>query len=237
MGAVSKFSAGFLLTFFLFNEVLFFLGLFILISIIIIYYLPKTKISFQKVNLYFNDIKHKRTIIFLILLFIFTLHWGVENTTYSLFLKNNLNLSMVEIGLYMSIPIIFLSLFAVLIGHWYDNGLTHKKIFFIAFILSGFGLFMMALFNDPFISFIFRVIHEIGDGAFIIFMLIGTSSYFPKARIGGGYGFVTLTLVISQMVGALIFSPIGQAYGYHVPHLIVGALIFFSGFLVFLIKK
>jgi MFS family permease len=229
--------AGYLLIKFNFSKMLLFSALIILIPILIIYFLPKTEVSFQEIKLYVKDILHRRTLIFLSLLFIFTLHWGVETTSYTLFLKNNLNLSTLQMGLFMAPPVFGLGLFAMFIGNKYDKGLSHKNIFLIAFLLSGFGLFMMALFNNPYISFIFRIIHELGDGAFAIFMLVGTSNYFPKARLGGGYGFVMLTVVISQMLGSLIFSPIGQIYGYHIPHLIIGALIFGAGFFVFMFKK
>jgi MFS family permease len=229
--------AGYMLITFNFSNMLLISALIILIPIVIISFLPKTQVSFQEIKLYVKDIMHRRTIIFLSLLFIFTLHWGVETTSYTLFLKNNLGLSTLQMGLFMAPPIIGLGLFAIFIGNKYDKGLSHKNIFFIAFLLSGFGLFMMALFSDPYISFIFRIIHELGDGAFVVFMLVGTSEYFPKARLGGGYGFVMLTMVVSQMLGSLIFSPLGQFYGYHIPHLIAGLLIFLAGFFVFMFRK
>ena len=235
--ALAIFLGGYLLYYLNFNLLLLFSSIILLFPIILTYYLPKTEVSFNEIKLYFSDIMHRRTIIFLSLLFLFTFHWGVEHTSYTLFLKNNLSLSTLQMGLYMAPPIIGLGLFAIYIGKKYDKGLSQKNILFIAFILSGLGLFFMAFFNNVYVSFIFRIIHELGDGAFAIFMLTGTSNYFPKARLGGGYGFVMLTIIISQMLSSLIFSPIGHNFGYHVPHLIVGSLLFIAGFLVFLFRK
>ncbi len=212
-------------------------GLIILLSIPLLRFLPKTDISFQKLNLYISDIMHRRTLIFLSLLFIFTLHWGVESTVYSLFLQENLGLTTAQMGLFMSLPIIGLGAFAIYIGNKYDKGLSLKKLFFLAFMLSGFGLAMMAITNNVYLSFFFRVIHELGDGAFVVFMFVGASSYFPKVRMGGGYGFVMLVTVISAMVSSLIFSPVGDIFGYHIPHIIVGALVFLAGFFVFLFRR
>ena len=212
-------------------------GALLVLVIPLIKFLPKTKISFQKLNLYVSDIINRRTIIFLSLLFIFTLHWGVEKTVYSLFLRDNLGLNISQMGLFMSIPVIGLGLFSIYIGNKFDKGLSLNKVLFTAFMLSGFGLTMMALSTNVYISFLFRIIHELGDGAFVVFMFVGVSSYFPKSRIGGNYGFVMLVTVLSSMIGSLVFSPIGDVYGYQVPHIIVGTLIFLSGFMVFLFKK
>ena len=209
----------------------------IFLSIPLLLKMPKTHIKFQKLNLYISDIKNRRSIIFLILVFIFTLHWGVESTLYALFLENNLGLNIMQMGVFMSFPVALLATTAVYLGTRVDKAMSFKELMFIAFILSGFGLTMMALFSNVYISFIFRLIHEMGDGAFVVFMFMGASSYFPKERMGGNYGSVMLVTIISWMISTLIFSPVGEVYGYHIPHIIVGTLIFFAGFMVFLFKK
>jgi len=51
---------------------------------------------------YRHDFLKRRVIVFSLWLFFFSLHWGAEATSYGLFLRHNLNLSLIGIGCYMA---------------------------------------------------------------------------------------------------------------------------------------
>jgi MFS family permease len=237
-GASAMLLFGILLQSIGFNVSLLLIAGILIVTVFLVWWIPSVKLHVDPIAMYIKDALNRRTLIFLSMIFIMTLHWGVENTVYTLFLRENLGLSLSQTGFFISIPIIILAAFAIIFGREFDKGkLSEKKLLFLSFIISGFGLVMMAFMTKPILAFIFRVIHEIGDGAFVIFMFVGASSYFPKRRMGGNYGTLILVTVIAQMIGSMIFSPMGDILGYDVPQIIVGLFILLAGFLVFLFKK
>jgi len=228
---------GYLLFLLDFNLLLKITGIITLLIISLVCFIPDTKKSFESVGAYLKDFLNLRVILFSLLLFIFTLHWGVELVAYGLFLKENLKLNFIQMGWYMSMPLFFLGFTAIFLGKRFDRGLSAKKLLLISFLLSGFGFALMAMTTNPFISFFFRIIHDIGDGAFAVFVFTGVASYFTKCRMGGNYGLITLMTIIGRFIGALIFSPIGSAYGYQWPHIICGSIIVVAGLFILLFKK
>jgi len=215
-----------------FSLILKLLGVASLLSLILLFKIPKTKKSVNSVVAYLRDFKNPRVIWFSILLFIFTLHWGVEKVAYSLFLRENLGLNYIQMGWYMSIPVIFLAASALWFGKEYDKGFSSKKLLLFSFFVSGGFLALMALTSNPYFSFVFRVIHEIGDGAFSIVLFTGAATYFKSEKMGGNFGLILLILGLGGFVGSLIFSPLGAAWGYEWPHIICGALVVVSGLFI-----
>lgn len=228
---------GYLLFLLDFNIVFLIVGFLTLCSIGLVLYIPDTKKSFESLGTYIKDFLNPRVLFFSILLLIFTLHWGVESVTYSLFLKHNLGLNIIQIGWYISVPIVFLGISSIFLGKRFDKDFSTKKLLLVSFLVSGFGFALMAMTTNPWLSVFFRIIHEIGDGAFSLFLLIGAKTFFTRYRIGGNYGLITLVTVIGRFLGSVIFSPIGSAYGYQWPHIISGLLIFVSGLFIFFFKK
>lgn len=200
-----------------------------LLALLGIRHIPEVHKKPHELMAYLGDFRSRRVIFFALAILLFTMHWGVEFVAYSLFLKHNLGLNLLQIGLFIGIPIIFLGLSGMLFGKLYDGGMTSTQILVIGFLVSGGGFVAMALSTNPFVAFAFRILHEMGDGAFSIFMLGGAKKFFNKERIGGDYGLIRLIMVVGTLSGALIYSPIGARSGYEVPHIIAGALIIIAG--------
>ncbi|MBN1645485.1 MFS transporter [Candidatus Woesearchaeota archaeon] len=236
-GAVGMVLGGYLLYLTDFNIMLLVVGLIVLATLVFVKFIPDTERSVESVRHYFKDFANKRVIFFSILLFIFTLHWGVESTSYGLFLRENLGLSFIQMGWFMAVPILFLGLASVWTGWFIDRDWSPRLLLFLCFVVSGGGIALMAYFTDPFLSFVFRIIHEIGDGIFAVFVFVGASSFFTKKRIGGNFGMIGLITVLGKFAGSLIFGPMGDAYGYHVPHIVCGLLIAVSGLFLLFFRK
>lgn len=181
--------------------------------------------TMEGLDVYFKDFMKPRILFFAILIFLFGSHWGVEQTSYGLFLQENLRLTTQAMGIFMGVPVMFLGLGGLFFGRMRDRGMTFKQLLIVAFLVSGGAFAAMAITTDVQISFLFRIIHEIGDGAWGIFMLAGAHVLFRTERMGGSYGLVAFSGLLGAAAGTLIYGPMGDAFGYHVPHIVSGALI------------
>lgn len=171
---------------------------------------------------YFQDLKNKRVMFFFAIVFIFALHFGAEMVAYSPFLNKNLELDMIHISFFMAAAILFLVGTAIISGCLVDRKFNQMRILSYSMLVSGIGCILFAMTNNLVVSFIGRVLHETGDGGFLLMISVGIVSLFDKKRVGGNSGFVNVITIIASVVGALIFGPIGYSYGYQWPHIISG---------------
>ncbi len=160
-------------------------------------------------------------------LFLFTLHWGAEVTSYSLFLANDLRLSRSELAVYIALPIILLGVASRNIGRAIDRNGNNPRIFLGGLALSGFGHAAMTYQHLP-ISFIFRIVHEVGDALAVVYTYVVIATLFSRERLGGDSAFITTIMVMGQFVGILVFAPLGAAHGYALPHILSGLACFLA---------
>jgi MFS family permease len=196
-------------------------------------FLPPTNLGKVQFAEYKKDILNSNVLIFLFILFMFALHFGAENTSYGLFLQENLHLSKFHMGLYMAGELIAIVLTSIFLGKAVDK----KKIsilttFIVGIALSGLTHIFMTI-PIVWLSFAIRLIHGVGDGAMFVFIFIGISKFFEKERVGGNKGIVDFIIKVGIIVGALIFGPLGEMSGYHLP-LIYSGILEVLGLLIFL---
>lgn len=79
-------------------------------------------------------------------------------------------------------------------------------------------------------SLAMRIVHEIGDGIAGLFFAIRLTKLFEHNKLGGLSSMATFTNILASSMGALIFSRIGELYGYQYPIIAGGisALIAFA---------
>lgn len=188
---------------------------------IIALFLPDTKTFKYQLFQYKQDVFKKETLFFILILFLFALHFGSEQTSYSLFLRENLGLSLTQTGLYMGITVMTMAV-SVTIASKLIKKVDIKTILYSGLILSGIGYIIVAYKNTA-ISFPGRIIHETGDAIMFVFLYNGITKFFPKARVGGSSSLITLTLISGLFISSLISGPLGAAYGYQWPIILSGA--------------
>lgn len=161
---------------------------------------------------YKRDLLQKKALFMVLIIFLFAIHFGAEQTSYGLFLQKNLQLDKLQMGLYMGAAVLIMGPTTILI--------SRKLKKFKAKNLLLFGLFFSGLFHilmvikNPGLSFVFRTIHEIADASMFFFFTYGISKIFHIKRIGGSLGITYFAVDIGTTLGALIFGPIGTTYGY-----------------------
>lgn len=182
--------------------------------------------SFARIPLkeYRMNLFNRKTLRFAFMIFILTLHWGAEGTVYSPFLKEYFSLNNLQLSLYISLPLIMLALASLSVGFIRFQPSTNRRWFLISLVFSGLGHILMVNPN-VYVSFAFRVLHEIGDGFLGALTVLYVSRLFKKTSIGGSSGLLLTLMTMGNMTGALVFSKIGFTFGLHYPFIISGGLL------------
>lgn len=170
---------------------------------------------------YTGDLFRREVLLLGAVLFLFTLHWGAEVTSYSLLLANDHGLSRTWLSVFMATPIILLGLASRNIGRAIDINGTNPRFFLVGLVLSGFGHIAITYPLIP-VSFAFRIVHEIGDALVVVYTYVVISTMFSRERVGGDSAFVATIMVMGQFAGILVFAPLGATHGYALPHILSG---------------
>lgn len=175
-------------------------------------------------KIYKRNLLNPRTILFSTLIFFIGLHWGVEGTVYSPFLREHFGLSLAFLSIYISLSLFGLAFSSFFIGLVPHNPRLNAKIFLFSIFLSGAGLILMVN-RWLLVSFFFRLIHEVGDGFIGALLWLFVSRLFEKAHIGGSAAILLSVMTLGHMVGSLAFAFIGFHYGLIYPFYIGGFLL------------
>lgn len=161
--ATGTFLGGVLTHYYDFRMMFFVYSVFLLIILFGVKNIGQEKFYSVPLKEYRLNLLNKKTILFAIMIFVLALHWGAEGTVYSPFLREFFHLNNLQLSLYISLPLFALAFSSFLIGIRKFNELKNRKIFLWAMFLSGIGHVFMVN-KNVYLSFFFRVIHEIGDG-------------------------------------------------------------------------
>jgi len=175
-------------------------------------------------RVYRGNLLRPKTILFSVMIFIIGLHWGLEGTVYSPFLRQYFNLNMFSLSLYISLSLLALALSSFLIGFVPFDLKVNKRIFLLSLLLSGSGLVLMVNHRLA-LSFVFRLVHEAGDGLLGALVVLFISRLFERESIGGGSAALQTVMTGGQMVGALLFSSLGFRFGLVYPFVVAGGLL------------
>ncbi len=188
--------------------------------------LHPTPVAKPDLKEYGADIRQPKIILFALWFFAFSLHWGAEMTCYGLFLRNYLHLDMVGLGWYMTgeFGIMSVCFFTLLRYRRVFQRQSIRSIAVTGMLLSALGSFGM-LAHPPQLSFAFRMIHGVGDGFILLILYLRVARLFEIERMGGNTGFLNLAAMAGMSCGALIFSPVGDHFGYSIPFIASGILL------------
>lgn len=190
--------------------------------------LPDVPVRWSGMSRYVGDIRRSEVVAFVSWLFLFASHWGAETTSYALFLRNNLDLSVIEIGWYMTGEFVTFMAANYAAGRLYDRGADLGRLLRFGVVLAGIGHLGMTWPSvGP--SLAMRMLHGVGDGAANLVMYVGVARLFLRERVGGNLGFVTFVTMAGQFLGALVFGPLGEGAGYEVPFWVSGVVLIALG--------
>jgi MFS family permease len=184
----------------------------------------REKFSVVTMRDYRSTILQKRTLAFSVFLFVLALHWGVEGTVYGPFLKARFGLNDFQGALYMGLAYLGLASSSLLLSRLPFDPARNRRLLLAGMALSGSGLVLMVQ-ADVRLSFLFRAVHECGDGLMGALVLLVISRLFEKRTIGGSAGLLMTIQTAGLMTGAVTFSSVGFRAGLQYPFYIAGALL------------
>lgn len=178
-------------------------------------------VSFRE---YRFSVFNRRTLLFSAFLVLLALHWGTELTVYGPFLRTRFGLGDSGVALYMAGAYLALSLAAFLVGRLKYDARRNRRLFLLGMVVSGLGLILMTV-GDVRLSFLFRFVHEGGDGLMGAFAVLAISRLFEKKTIGGSAGILSALQTSGHMAGSFAFSWLGFRAGLHVPMIVAGSIL------------
>lgn len=178
--------------------------------------LPSTPLQRVRLRDYAADLKDRRVRLFALWMFLFTLHWGAETTSYGLFLRRNLELSMGQMGWYMAVEYLAIVAAVLLLGRRTVDLPQLRRLAILGLTASGLGQVGM-IFPPVGLSAAFRGLHGLGDGAMLIVLYFGIARLFAVERLGGNTGFINTVTMLGFIAGSLVFGPLGESFGYALP--------------------
>jgi MFS family permease len=190
-----------------------------------------------KLGQYRKDVLTKKVVFLAVVMFIFSLHWGSERTTFGLFLKNGLGLDIFWLGVYTSLSLPFLGIGSYYFGRRIDAGKSNLKLVYVAGMMMSGVSYILNTVPVPWFSFVMRMFHEFGDGMADIAVYFWISKLFKVERVGGSSTVLFTVMLLGQITGSLIFGPLGQIAGYHVPIIITGITSIASALLLLVFVK
>ncbi len=162
---------------------------------------------------YGRDLGRPAALIFAAWLFLYTMHWGAEYTSYGLFLRRELGLGLAGMGFFMAAQFAVIAAAAWGAGRLLKSGASPERLLAAGLLTSGVGLVLMS-YPALLTSFIFRAVHEVGDGLVTVMMYVRVAGLFRSQRIGGHVGVVQFVTTAGCFCGSLIFAPLGASFGY-----------------------
>jgi MFS family permease len=165
---------------------------------------------------YSDDFGKPAALFFAAWLFLFTTHWGAEYTSYGLFLRRGLGLGLAGMGYFMAAQFAVIAAAAWGAGLLLRSGMSPERLLATGLLTSGVGA-VITVYPDLAVSFIFRAVHEVGDGLITVIMYVRITELFKSQRIGGHLGMVQFVTTAGCFCGSLLFGPIGESFGYWMP--------------------
>jgi MFS family permease len=212
------------------------IGIYFLALMPLVFLLEPVNVARTRLVQYERDFLHPNNILLAVILFLFTTHWGAERTSYGLFLKDVLGLNEVGMGLYVAFAIIFLGIAAFLFGRRIDHRTDFHRIFLIGLVVSGITHALMTI-PYVYISFLFRAVHEVGDGMQRVATFFWLRKKFRQSRLGGDSGIFFVIMTLGEFTGSIIYGSIGFAYGYSMPLIISGMTTVICAGLFYILKR
>ena len=227
-------AGGYMINTFGFETTISLIIILLFIAVFISLFLPITYTFSFKLLEYKKDILQKGVLLFILVVFLFTFHYGAETTSYSLFLKDQFDLNSVQIGLFVGGSVFFVGLSSLFFGKKVAKGFNPRHVFYIGLFVSGIGHVLLSLQTNVWLAFAVRCFHEFGDGAMIFSIYYGIVSIFNVERIGGNASIITFAQIMGASLSAFLFGPLGEHYGYYLPLFVSGITTILAGVILYI---
>jgi len=184
---------------------------------------------------YRKDLRKPATIFLIVGIFVMATHFGVEQTSFSLLMKENIKLSPSQIGLIFSGIGLWMACLVPLAGYLRDRRYKIFTFLWVGLLFSSTFQFITGLISSPGTLLLVRILHTSGDTLAILEVGVLTALFFPEHRLGGNSGLLfgvrTLGIFSGSFAAGLINMKLGYGFSFMANGVFV--FIFALSFLIF----
>jgi MFS family permease len=190
--------------------------------------------SFKK---YGEDVARFKPMLLVACVFVLGTHFGVEQTSFSLLLKEELGFAPQMIGLVFAGLGLWMALAVPFIGKLHDS----KQSVFLFFLgglgLSGLFQAMTAWAFDFWSLLIIRLLHTLGDAVALLEFGVLVALLFPAQRLGGNSGLLYGVRTLATFLAAVLAGVLNGQWGYGASFLVNGlwVMLFVGASLTFIL--
>lgn len=182
---------------------------------------PGTRI---KLSDYRADLSSKSVLVFVILVFAFSLHAGAEQSSFSLFLNKDIGMDKEAVGWLYFIHANVMAVLSIVSGYYADRVNSRGKglaaLYYAGIAVSGLTNILL-MFTTNFGNVLAtRLTHAVGDSLTLVTRSLIVSNLFITTRMGGNLATVQTTVTLGTLCGAIIS---GAFTGYATGFAIAGA--------------
>jgi len=182
---------------------------------------PGTRI---KISDYRADLSSKSVLIFVILVFAFSLHAGAEQSSFSLFLNKEIKLDKESVGWLYFIHANVMAVLSIVSGYYADRVNARGKglatLYYVGIAISGLTNIML-MFTTNFGNVLAtRLTHAVGDSLTLVTRSLIVSNLFVATRMGGNLATIQATVTLGTLCGSVIS---GAVPGYSSGFVVAGA--------------
>jgi MFS family permease len=206
----------------------------IIVSTLLVKDAPPVVFSFREYN---KDIRNPDALFLMVVVFILGTHFGAEQTSVSLLMKDIIGLDKREIGVVFFVLGLWMACLVPFVGMLMDK--KHRVFLFILVGLLLSSCFqVVTAFTFSFWSLlIVRMIHTAGDTLVILESDVLTARFFPAARLGGNSGLLFCVRTLAIFTFAAFSGWLNQVWGYEMPFIVNGIMVFGFSLAAFLYRE
>jgi len=183
---------------------------------------PPVVFSFRD---YKTDMKKPDVLLLIAIIFVLGTHFGAEQTSISLLMKEVLFVKTENIGMVFFILGIWMTLLVPFAGRHLDKRDSVFVLLLAGLVIS--SLFqIVTAFTQTFLGLVVvRMIHTAGDTLAILESDVLTARFFPAARLGGSSGLLFFVRTAAIFIFAAFSGWVNQIWGYKIPFLVNGIMV------------
>ncbi|NVM22786.1 MAG: MFS transporter [Desulfobacterales bacterium] len=184
---------------------------------------PPVLFSFKD---YRKDVKEPDVLFLMALVLVLGTHFGAEQSSLSLLMKDIIGLSKKEIGFIFFALGAWMAFLVPFAGNLMDK--RHRVFFLLlaGLLISSCFQFMTPFANSFYGLLVIRMIHTTGDTLAILESDVLTAHFFPAARLGGNSGLIFCIRASAIFAFAAFSGWLNQTWGYKMPFFVNGIMVF-----------
>lgn len=176
---------------------------------------------------YGDDLRQFKPLMLMLCIFMLGTHFGVEQTSISLLMRETLGFSPERIGVYFAAVGLWMAAVVPFVGHLHDKRSTVFLFFLAGLGLSALFQALTAFAFDFWSLLAIRLLHTLGDAVALLEFSVLTTLFFPSRRLGGNSGVLYAIRTLATFSAAVLTGMVNRQWSY-------GASFLGSGLLVLL---